>query len=433
MKRIIGWILVCCLLLMCAACKDAGQQPANPVDTDKTPTQGQSAAPQPEVYSVVAYAVGELFYEGDELKTYGIAPTELTLNPDHTGKLNLMGSEMDIGWTDEGDVTIAGQKLYSFTREDADTIVLKIMETVFTLRKNGAAGSAPTVVEATEPPANQSEQPQQNPTDPPQNPGAPTGEPTYAEPYGDSDGVIEHGKLAGLYHWLDSMQSEFRYTLSFDEIGAAVGKAGCDKQDGDGSYHAAYWTDGSEYVTVTFRNRDGVWTCGSISTGMSSDEYNAADISAFPKLGCSAPAGSSPTETKTFEGKCGGTVVNVGAALPTKNWYGYKGSFDIRFYCAPDEENAKYSYSYFKIEFAESEEKVHSDDDSLENVTELAGRSIGGVNMSGRSYKLYGMDWVEYCGQIADGVWARVKLTGVDLSAGTETEAILNSLTFTVQ
>ncbi len=429
MKRFLTWVLVCCLLFAWTACgekESPAKQSDQPQEQDVT-TQEQSTVPQSEVYSVIAYAVDELFYEGEELKTYGIEPTDLTLNADHTGKLNLMGAEMDIGWTDDGAITIGGQPFYSFTRTDADTIVLKIYETLFTLRKNGAAGSEPVTAEATEPPA-------ENPTEPTEDPSVPAEEePNYAEPYGDSDGVIEHDKLAGLYHWLNSMQSEFRYTLSFDEIGAAVGKAGCDKQNGDGSYHGAYWTDGNASVAITFRNRDGKWTCGSISTGMSSDEYNAADISAFPKLGSSAPAGSSPVEAQTFEGKCGSTVINVGAELPTKHWYGYKGSFDIRFYCAPDEENAKNSYSYFKIEFAESEEKINSDADGYEDLTELAGRTVGGIEMTARSYKKYGMDWVEFYGCVTEGVWVSVKLTGVDLSAGTETEAILNSLTFTVQ
>lgn len=446
MKRIAALILAFCLLFALVACGDKEQPTGQgttgqtdgpgmtiateaPGKTDNTQTQGQNAAPQPEVYSVIAYAVGEVSYEGDELKTYGIEPTELTLNADHTGKLNLMGTEMDIGWTDDGDITIAGQKFYSFYRADAETLVMKIMESEFTMHRTSApANTQPVSVEATQKPADQTEQ------EPTQKPAVQTAETSYVEPYGDSDGVIDHDKLLALYHWLNSMQSEFRYALSFDEIGAAAGKAGCDKKDSDGKYHNAYWTDGDKgFVTVTFREKDGRWTCGSISTALSSSDYNAADISAFPKLGSGAPAGSSPVEHVDLEQKCSGKTIVVGAEVPTKGWFAFKGSFDIRICSAPFEKNAKDSYSYIKIEFEESENKINSDADGYDNLTALPARTVGGIQMTGRSYQKYGMDWTEYYGQVADGVWVSIKLTGVDLSAGTETEALLDSLTFTVQ
>ena len=63
---------------------------------------------------------------------------------------------------------------------------------------------------------------------------------------------------------------------------------------------------------------------------------------------------------------------------------------------------------------------------------DLGTRTIGGVGMKGLRYERYGMEWTEYYGQVTDGVWASIKLTGVDLSAGTETDAIVNSLTFAV-
>ncbi len=50
--------------------------------------------------------------------------------------------------------------------------------------------------------------------------------------------------------------------------------------------------------------------------------------------------------------------------------------------------------------------------------------------MPGRSYHNVGMDWIEYYGEIAEGVWVSVKLSGVDASAGSEADAILNSIVF---
>lgn len=445
MKKLATWILVICLLLTLAACGGKTEPAAAGTDAGKTedatvseqkpasepaqePAQEQTA--QPEVYVIIAYTVGENKFEGEQLKQFNLDTTELILNADHTGKLNLQGAEMDIGWTEEGDITVAGQPLYSITRVDESTLILHVYETEFTMQKTGAQPqSQPETAEATE---EQQGEPAEEPTEEPAQ--APAAEAkTAAEPYGDSDGVIDHDKLTALYHWLSSMQFEFRKLLTFDEIGAAVGKAGCDKQNGDGKHHGAYWTDGSYSVAVTFDEKDGKWTCGSISTGLSKDEYEAADISAFPKIGSSAPAGSSPVSAVTLENKCSGKTIAVTAEVPEQHWFAYRGSFDLRYYCAPNEEQAKNSYSYIMIEFFESEEKINGNIETYENAEELAARTIGGVGMKGVRYQRYGMDWVEYYGSLADDVWASIKLTGVDLSAGTETDALVNSLTFAVQ
>ena len=289
--------------------------------------------------------------------------------------------------------------------------------------QTGETGAQPTEEPAATP------EPEEEPTEEPEVPAA------AVEPYGDSDGVIDRTTLAALRHWIDSMQSEFRYALTFDQIGAAAGKAGCDMQNGDGKYHAAYWTDGDKgFVTVTFREKDGDWTCGSVSySGLTSEEAEQADISAFPKLGSSAPAGTNPVKSVTLDNKCSGKVINVTADIPEKGWFAFKGSFDLRYYCAPNEKKAKDSFSYILIEFSESEDTVNQYTDRYENLGELPTRVIGGIGMTGRTFRMYGMDWTEYYGKIEDDVWVSIRLTGVDLSAGTETDALVNSLTFAVQ
>ena len=454
MKRIAIWLLVIGLLLAAVACGDKEQKPAptpaaGPTDNNepggqnKPAVQTQEQEPQPEVFSIIAYAVGGVRYEGEQLTQYGIVPTVLTLNADHTGVLNLMGTEMDVGWTDDGGITVGGQPFCTYTRVDGNTVVMKLMDTEFTLERTGGQQPGTQTVEQqpaqTQQPGTQTEQQpaetQQPGTQTEQLPTpAPAQESAAVEPYGDSDGVIDHNKLAALYHWLDSMQSDFRYLLTFDEIGAAAGKPGCDRKDGDGKYHGAFWTDGNKgFVTITFREKDGKWTCGSITcSGIPREEYNAADISGFPKLGSSAPAGSSPVESVTLDQSCSGKAIHVTASVPTKNWYPKKGSFDLRYNCAPDETAAKNSSSYILVEFFASEDRITDDIAKYENVQDLGTRTIGGVGMKGLRYERYGMEWTEYYGQVTDGVWASIKLTGVDLSAGTETDAIVNSLTFAV-
>ena len=68
--------------------------------------------------------------------------------------------------------------------------------------------------------------------------------------------------------------------------------------------------------------------------------------------------------------------------------------------------------------------------DSFENVEELAPRTIGGVEMAGRTYKNVGMWWTEYYGEMPTGGWLSIRISGVDIDPGTEGDAILNSVTF---
>ncbi len=412
----------------------------------ETPEPTEETAPEPVFsageYGIVSYEVEGTVFEGEMLIMTGIANTYLTLNEDMTGTLVMMGQASSITWAHDGTVMYNGFPYCTMHRIDAETITLDYGSCVMTLKRDVVPSTqTPAETEApveTEAPA-ETEAPVETEAPAVTEAPAPSGEGEFpGAPYGSSDGVIDRAKLAGFYRWMHELPSDFLYAMTFDELSAAVGKQGCDKQDNDGKTHAAYWTDGDRaFVTVTFKVRDNdTWTCTSITiSGIASDEYNVADVSGFPKIASSTPAGTNPTEKQTLQTKVGfsGPKVNVAVDLPTKNWYPDAGSSSIYIYCAPNAERADRSHSYFKIECKESLDKINFYKDSFENLTELAPRTIGGIEMQGRSYKYIGMNWIEYYGEIAEGVWVSVKLTGVDLSEGTETEAILLSMAFALQ
>ena len=60
----------------------------------------------------------------------------------------------------------------------------------------------------------------------------------------------------------------------------------------------------------------------------------------------------------------------------------------------------------------------------------IADRTIGGVEMAGRTYKNVGMWWTEYYGEMPTGGWLAIKISGVDIDPGTEGDTVLNSITF---
>ena len=143
-----------------------------------------------------------------------------------------------------------------------------------------------------------------------------------------------------------------------------------------------------------------------------------------------APAASGQGGEVTIVGKIGfSTKVPVTVTLPSGNWCTKEGS-TAYIYNVPDESKAYSDTPRIQFEFKESEDKINFYLDSFENLQALEGRTIGGVETVGRSYKYVGMDWVEFYGQISDGCWVAVKLSGVDYSAGTEADAILNSVVF---
>jgi len=451
MKRFLILLLAVLLTVGTFACggrqnedKTTPEQPVGETTPDAAPA-AETPAPvsEPEVtetpapaftpgeYGLTGYRVGDYTFSGEQLIQTGIADTTLTLNADYSGMLIIMAQEMPIGWNDAGEITVSGVPYSSIVRTDAGAIEFSYGDAVL-IFEPGAKATASAEADPTEAPAETAAPVE---TEAP----APQGEAAFpGAPYGSSDGVIDRAMLAGLYRWLGEMPNSFCYALTFDEISAAVGKQGNDDQNNDGKTQSATWWDAeNDSLTVTFKDQgDGTYACSAFAiSGIQSKEYSVADISGFPKVASSTPAGTNPTETQTFEAKVGfsGPKVNVTAQIPNKNWQPKASSGSVYIYCAPNAKKADSSFSYFKIECKESLDKIDFYKDSFENLTELAPRTIGGIEMQGRSYKNVGMDWIEYYGEIAEGVWVSIKLTGVDLSEGTETEAILMNFTFAVQ
>lgn len=143
-----------------------------------------------------------------------------------------------------------------------------------------------------------------------------------------------------------------------------------------------------------------------------------------------APAPSDQGGEVTIEGKIGWSLkVPVTVTLPSGNWCTSEGS-TAYVYNVPDESQAYSDTPRIQFEFKESEEKINFYVDQFENLQAISGRTIGGVDMTGRSYRQYGMNWVEFYGQLSDGCWVAVKISDVDYSAGSEGDAILNSVVF---
>lgn len=70
---------------------------------------------------------------------------------------------------------------------------------------------------------------------------------------------------------------------------------------------------------------------------------------------------------------------------------------------------------------------LHYDD--FENLQTIKNRTIGGIDMAGRSYKNVGMDWIEYIGLVDNSHAVSVKISKLDISSG-EGSAVIDSIKF---
>jgi len=123
-------------------------------------------------------------------------------------------------------------------------------------------------------------------------------------------------------------------------------------------------------------------------------------------------------------------VLNV--TCPDKGWYKpATNSFgDFKLFPTDDPSNIFSGDPRILFELQRDLDKINYYYDKFENVEELAPRTIGGVEMAGRTYKNVGMLWTEYYGEMPTGGWLSIRISGVDIDPGTEGDTILNSVTF---
>ena len=123
-------------------------------------------------------------------------------------------------------------------------------------------------------------------------------------------------------------------------------------------------------------------------------------------------------------------VLNV--TCPDQGWYkSASTSFgDLKLFPTDDPSNIFSGDPRMLFELQRDLDKINYYYDDFENVEELAPRTIGGVELAGRSYKKVGMWWTEYYGEMPTGGWLSIRISGVDIDPGTEGDAVLNSITF---
>ena len=125
-------------------------------------------------------------------------------------------------------------------------------------------------------------------------------------------------------------------------------------------------------------------------------------------------------------------TLTLNVTCPDQGWYkSVSPRFaDIKLFPTDDPSHIFSGDPRITFELQSGLDKINYYYDDFENVEELAPRTIGGVEMAGRTYKNVGMLWTEYYGEMPTGGWLAIKISGVDIDPGTEGDTILNSVTF---
>ena len=170
----------------------------------------------------------------------------------------------------------------------------------------------------------------------------------------------------------------------------------------------------------------------------SADPEPAATPEAEPETPASAPAenpnypSAAGLNTQTLEAFGTDYTLTLNVTCPDTGWYKpATNSFgDIKLFPTDDPSNIFSGDPRILFELQRDLDKINYYYDSFENVEELAPRTIGGVELAGRTYKNVGMWWTEYYGEMPTGGWLAIRISGVDIDPGTEGDTILSSVTF---
>lgn len=149
----------------------------------------------------------------------------------------------------------------------------------------------------------------------------------------------------------------------------------------------------------------------------------------------------SETETVGFDSGSGtGTITdffgkfsaNISFTLPESGWKikNQDGSArTLYLYNVKDPSNLFSGDPRLQFELKDSMEKVDQYKDKFENLQEIDPRTVGGIELKGRTYKYVGMEWTEYYGELPGGGWLSLLVSEISIEPGSEGDAILNSVT----
>ena len=138
----------------------------------------------------------------------------------------------------------------------------------------------------------------------------------------------------------------------------------------------------------------------------------------------------SGTITETVSDYSKDASIDVSVTLPESGWKLSHELTTMYLYNVDDPEHLFSGDPRIQFDIYPSSDKLNYYEKNYENLKDEGTRTIGGVELKARSYKNVGMQWTEYYGEVPGGGWLSIKISKVDIGAGSEGDAVLNSISF---
>ena len=222
-----------------------------------------------------------------------------------------------------------------------------------------------------------------------------------------------------------------REVTTHNDVAAYLGVPG-KKDDNHSSdrFSVSWYASDKGYVTVFFDKATGFYTSWSYSGYGRPDGWVEGFVpAAVPPavkaaLEAAAAAGDGGPISYVVDG------VTITATLPAAGWSHMSYSSDYLYiYNVPDASKAYSNDPRISLRIKDNAEIFDFYLKEFENLKNIGGRTIGGIQMTGRTYKYVGMEWIEYIGKISDTRFVSIKISKIDVDNG-EGKTVMDSIMF---
>ena len=125
-------------------------------------------------------------------------------------------------------------------------------------------------------------------------------------------------------------------------------------------------------------------------------------------------------------------TIEVNADTSKGTWYVDATTFTVYFYNVASKDDAYSSSPRIQVSLA-NQESYDYYADMQENVVDIENKTIGGVDLQGKTYSYVGMEWTEYYGKISGDEYIRIQISDVDIADGTDGANVLDTMTIEVK
>ena len=114
------------------------------------------------------------------------------------------------------------------------------------------------------------------------------------------------------------------------------------------------------------------------------------------------------------------------------DWYVDATSFTVYYYNVPTKDDAYSNSPRIQVSLGDQSSFDYYAE-KQENVVDIENRTIGGLDLKGKTYSYVGMEWTEYYGIVSGEEYIRIQISDVDIADGTDGANILDNMKIEVK